>query len=164
MELQGRRKNAYLGEDSNGDEDEGDDPSSGRRTSYSSLSFSISLPSLSCFWFTFPCVTFLVLPFSLSVSSSVLSIALLCYLLNCFTLFSLQSFCSPLSSSLISLVFIGITLLCSAYVSPPDKHGLGSRFLLGLGRDIQSLSPLVVITMKIRIDLLCFDRTRMLAF
>jgi len=93
-----------------------------------------------------------------------LSIALLCYLLNCFTLFSLQSFCSPLSSSLISLVFIGITLLCSAYVSPPDKHGLGSRFLLGLGRDIQSLSPLVVITMKIRIDLWCFDRTRMLAF
>jgi len=73
MELRGGRKNAYLGEDSDGDEDEGDDPNSGRRMSYSSLSFSIPVPSLSCFWFTFPCVTFLVLPFSLLVSSSVLS-------------------------------------------------------------------------------------------
>ena len=54
MELQGRRKNAYLGEDSERDEDAGDDPISGRRTSCSSLFFSISLPSLSCFWFTFP--------------------------------------------------------------------------------------------------------------
>jgi hypothetical protein len=73
MELQGRRKNAYLGEDNNKDKDEGDDHSSGKRTFYSSLSFSISLLSFSCFWFTFPCVTFLVLLSSLSVSSSVLS-------------------------------------------------------------------------------------------
>jgi len=48
-ELWGGRKNAYLGEDNDGDEDEGDDPSSGQRTSCSSLSFSISLPSLSLF-------------------------------------------------------------------------------------------------------------------
>jgi len=54
MELQGRRRNAYLGEDSDGDEDAGDDLSSGRRTPCSILFFSISLPSLSCFWFTFP--------------------------------------------------------------------------------------------------------------
>jgi hypothetical protein len=47
--LWGGRKNAYLGEDNDGDEDEGDDPSSGRRTSCSSLSFSISLPSRSLF-------------------------------------------------------------------------------------------------------------------
>ena len=49
-----RRKNAYLGKYSDGDEDAGDDPSSARRTSCFSLFFSIWLPSLSCFWFTFP--------------------------------------------------------------------------------------------------------------
>jgi len=52
----------------------------------------------------------------------------------------------------------------SAYVSPPNKHGWGSQFLLRLGCDVQSLSHRVVIIMKIKIALLCFDRTRMLVF
>jgi len=52
----------------------------------------------------------------------------------------------------------------SAYVSPPNKHSWGSQFLLRLGCDVQSLSHQVVIIMKIKIALLCFDRTRMLEF
>jgi len=62
-------------------------------------------------------------------------------------------------------VFIEINLLLpQPNISPPDKHGWGRRFLLGLGREVQSLSRGVVIIMKIKIALLCFDRTRMLGF
>jgi len=107
----------------------------------------------------------------------------------CFFLFSL---CSPLFSPsicflcflyLFFLLFFYVFLLFffsllyrlfgiyrdqssspSAYVSPPNKHDWGSQFLLRLGCDVQSLSHRVVIIMKIKIALLCFDRTRMLVF
>jgi len=106
MELQGRRKNAYLGEDNNKDKDEGDDHSSGKRTFYSSLSFSISLLSL-LFLVYFPLCYFPSSSvFSLGLLFCSLSIALLCYLLNCFTLFSLQSFWSPLLSLFSLSVFL----------------------------------------------------------
>jgi len=91
----------------------------------------------------------------------------------CLFLFAL---CSPLLSPSVFLFFLP-PFLCrllgiyrdqcsypSAYISPPNKHDWGSRFLLGLGRNVQSLSHRVVIIMKIKIALLCFDMTRMLVF
>jgi len=124
--------------------------------------------------------------FSLYSSLFTPSVCFLCFLSLFFCFFSMFFF-PPFSFSLLSfpvfyfffLCFSSLffSLLCwlfgiyrdqssspSAYVSPPNKHGWGSQFLLRLGCDVQSLSHRVVIIMKIKIAFLCFDRTRMLVF